>query len=167
MNEDKLIEDNMKLVYYVVNKYYPSYMYDEDVIQEGMLGLCQAAKTYDPEKTKFSTYACICIKNRLKYYLRQQAKHYGVLSSSVEIKGEDGGVDSFIDFTVGDNDVETIGLDFKAFYSTLSENEKRIIDLSIYYTGVEIGEMLGKTPTNVSTSKYHIKKKWRKFIEND
>ena len=167
MSDDRLIEDNMKLVYYVVNKYYPTYMHDEDVIQEGMYGLCQAAKNYDPTKTKFSTYAVVCIKNRLRYYIKSQSRHYGVLSTDFDVKGKDGGNESFIDFIVGDSDVDTVGVDFKNFYSTLTDNEKRLIDLSLHYSVTEIGEILGKSAHCVSSHKSKIKQKWRKFIEND
>ena len=167
MNEDKLIEDNMKLVYYVINKYYPTYMYDEDVIQEGMLGLCQAANTYDSSKTKFSTYAFHCIRNRLKYYLRCQSKHSGLLSLDFDVKCDDGnGGDSFIDFIVGEHDISTVGIDFETFYSTLNESEKELLDLSFHYSNTEIAQLLGTTQTNISTKKWKLRKKWRKFIGN-
>ena len=38
MNKNELVEKNMKLVYYIINKHYPTYSYNEDVIQEGMVG---------------------------------------------------------------------------------------------------------------------------------
>lgn len=51
----KLVEDNVGLVYAQVHK---RGIYDEDLIQEGMLGLINAARFYSPEfGAKFSTYA--------------------------------------------------------------------------------------------------------------
>lgn len=167
MNKDKLIEDNMKLVYYVINKYYPSYLGDEDVVQEGMLGLCRAANNYDPSKTKFSTYAVICIKHQILYYLRSRSKHNGTLSLDYDVKGEERNCEPFVNFIVGELDVDTVWVDFKTFYSTLTENEKNIIDLSLYYSPTEIGEMLGKTMHNVHSTKSKIKRKWRKFLEKN
>ncbi len=39
----------------------------EDFMQEGLIALCNAVKSYDKEKhIKFSTYAAVCIKNRIK-----------------------------------------------------------------------------------------------------
>ncbi len=44
----------------------PSYN-SEDFMQEGLIALCNAVKSYDPDKNiKFSTYAATCIKNRIK-----------------------------------------------------------------------------------------------------
>lgn len=51
----KLVEDNIGLVYNQVHK---RGIVDEDLIQEGMIGLCNAARFYSPEfGVKFSTYA--------------------------------------------------------------------------------------------------------------
>lgn len=44
----------------------PSYN-AEDFMQEGLIALCNAVKSYNKDKhTKFSTYAAACIKNRIK-----------------------------------------------------------------------------------------------------
>ena len=48
----------------------------DDLVQEGSLGLFKACDTYDPSKGfKFSTYACICIRNNVLMYLRTRRKH--------------------------------------------------------------------------------------------
>ena len=39
----KFIEENVNLVYVIVREYYPTFIFDEDVIQCGMVGLCKAA----------------------------------------------------------------------------------------------------------------------------
>ena len=52
----KLVEDNIRLVYQQVHK---RGIVNEDLVQEGMLGLINAARFYSPEfGVKFSTYAC-------------------------------------------------------------------------------------------------------------
>lgn len=53
--QQKLVEDNIRLVYDQAHK---RGITDEDLIQEGMIGLCNAARFYNPEfGVKFSTYA--------------------------------------------------------------------------------------------------------------
>ena len=52
---NKVIEDNLGLVYRIVNKYYDG---DEDLYQEGVFGLATAIEKFDlNKKIEFSTYA--------------------------------------------------------------------------------------------------------------
>ena len=47
----------------------------EDLMQEGILGLMDAVRTYNHEKgAKFSTYASVCISNRIKTALTKSSK---------------------------------------------------------------------------------------------
>ena len=69
---NKLVEENIKLVYHVVHKYF-NYGDVEEFISEGSVGLIRAANTYDKtKKIKFSTYACRCIYNEISKYLNVQ-----------------------------------------------------------------------------------------------
>ena len=69
--KNKLAEENLGLVYLVVNK---EFTYEkttesdrENYIEEGMIGLAKAINTFNPSKgAKFSTYAYICIKSEIK-----------------------------------------------------------------------------------------------------
>lgn len=78
MDREKLITDNLKLVYYVVGKILNnhSYLEYEDLIAEGYVALCKAANNYKQhDKTKFSTFAICVIKNHLINYLKLNTKH--------------------------------------------------------------------------------------------
>lgn len=163
MSKQKLIEDNMSLVYYLINKYYPTYLHDEDVIQEGMVGLCQAANDYDSDKGKFSTFASYCILNRIKYYFRTISKQFNVLSYDRVIESVEDENLTFLDAIIGSEDVDLGFVNFKMFYDTLSDREQQLIDLSVDNTEVEIGEILGISQPSVSLRKAKIKAKWRKF----
>lgn len=76
---DKLITDNMKLVYFVYHQLAKTSLTinnRDDLISEGMLGLCKAANSFDENKgTKFSTYAALCIKNAMLMYIRKLKKY--------------------------------------------------------------------------------------------
>lgn len=68
--QNKLIEDNMKLVYFIARKIckYPEML--DDCIQEGCLGLIRAAKYFDESRgVKFSTFAGFEIKCAIRSYL--------------------------------------------------------------------------------------------------
>ncbi len=59
---DKLIEHNLRLVAYIVNKNYPESNEQDDLISIGTIGLIRAAETFDYSKGHhFSTYASKCI----------------------------------------------------------------------------------------------------------
>lgn len=70
--ERKLAEDNMKLVYFVINKFYPQYSQDEDVASIGMIGLLKAAEMWEPSKGAFSTIATTAIKSEIRNELRKR-----------------------------------------------------------------------------------------------
>lgn len=72
---NELIEHNLRLVAYIVNKHYGDSKEQEDLISIGTIGLIKAAETFDPEKAiSFSTYASTCIRNQIKMYFRKM-KH--------------------------------------------------------------------------------------------
>lgn len=48
----------------------------DDLMQEGTLGLLSAIRTFNPDKgIKFSTYATVCISNRIKNAVQKSSNH--------------------------------------------------------------------------------------------
>lgn len=157
----KLIEDNMKLVYFLVRKHYPTFIYDEDVIQVGMVGLCEAAKRWDEEKGTFSTYASYCILNAIRNELKLRQKHTENLSLDAPLRDSEGGRDTVSDLIVGDEDVDFV--DYKSFYDNLKPNQQKIIEYRRKgLTTYEIAEKLGCSYQNVSLALRRMKNIWRK-----
>ena len=74
---NKLIEHNLRLVAYIVNKNYPDnsrggQQDTDDLISIGTIGLIRAAETFDYSKgSRFSTYASRCIDNQIKMHFRK------------------------------------------------------------------------------------------------
>ena len=69
---DTLIERNLRLVAYIVNKNYPDSNEQDDLISIGTIGLIRAVETFDYQKgNSFSTYASKCIDNQIKMYFRK------------------------------------------------------------------------------------------------
>ncbi len=69
---NELIEHNLRLVVFIVNKHYGESKEQEDLISIGTIGLIRAAETFDAEKAiSFSTYASTCIRNQIKMYFRK------------------------------------------------------------------------------------------------
>jgi len=63
----QLVEDNIALAYFAFNRYKNNFAWVEqdDLMSACYLGLTKAAKGYDPDKSKFSTYAMIIIYGTL------------------------------------------------------------------------------------------------------
>lgn len=79
-----LVEENIKLVPWIyhnkIRKTEFVMSQEEDIISEGYIGLIKAAKTYNKDKSKFVTYAGMCIFNQMLMYLRKNEKHAQVVS---------------------------------------------------------------------------------------
>lgn len=72
MNQvDKLIKDNINLVYYVIHRL--GLKVNDDLVSEGKLALVIAAKGYSPDKgVKFSTYATKTIRGYILTYVNRR-----------------------------------------------------------------------------------------------
>ena len=65
-----MIEQNMLLVYGIINKYFKNNQNKEDLIQVGCIGLIKAYKNFNEEyNTKFSTFAYSYILGEIRKYL--------------------------------------------------------------------------------------------------
>lgn len=159
MNREKLIEDNQKLVWFVLHNYYPSYVHDEDIVQCGMLGLCKAANKWDETKSTFSNYAVRCIKSEILLEFRRRKKHKGVLSLDYPINDND---ITFGDVIVGDMDVNYI--DFDSLYDPLNEKQQLILDLLRAGESLNnIAKQLGVNRQTVVDYVRTMKKTWNKW----
>lgn len=69
-------EENVGLVYYVFNTFYQDYRsMEDDLLQEGMMGLWKACQTFDVLRgVGFSTYAVKVIKNAMGMYVRKETR---------------------------------------------------------------------------------------------
>lgn len=153
MTKQQLIEDNMNLVYSFISRNYRTYLHDEDIVQTGMLGLCQAADKWDETKLPFASFAWGCIQNAIYKEFRRRAKHQGVLSLDYETV-TDGIPGTLGDIIVGEEDVCYID----CCEDKLTPLQRRILELlKKGFTPKEIAETLGTTRQNVSHTQRKIR----------
>ena len=140
----------------------------EDLIQEGMLGLLTAIRSFDPARhTAFRTYAAICIRSRLLSAVRaaQGGKHIPLNHSvSFEPPLFDGAnahlfstVESPEDVIIGREELKE-RLD--ALKGQLSELEAQI--LPPYLSGLSCGEIarrVGRSQKSVDNAIQRIRRK--------
>ena len=76
VEQQKLVDENEKLVYYLIARKCEVEPRDyDDVCQLGMMGLCKAPSTFNPDlNKKFSTYASKCILNEIRMFYRKENK---------------------------------------------------------------------------------------------
>lgn len=110
-DREKLINENLKLVYYIynLNKRTFSNFPDlkDDFLSAGRIGLVKAANTFENKGYKFSTYAGLCILNEMRMLLRNESKHFGreITESATIIKGKDGKEVSIMEVIEGSNPI--------------------------------------------------------------
>lgn len=72
---DRMISANIPLVVSIARQYGNPHIETEDLIQEGMIGLCTAVERFDPTRGfRFSTYATYWIKQRVLRALDRQGR---------------------------------------------------------------------------------------------
>ena len=133
---NKLIEHNLRLVAYIVNKHYSESRDNEDLVSIGTIGLIRAAETFDPAKDiSFSTYASTCIQNQIKMYFRKNKHRSSELYLNDPIDTDKNGneitmADIFSDDVCVDDEVD-LKIDTEKLYrfvnSVLDERERDII----------------------------------------
>ena len=121
--QQRIVEDNMNLVYYIIRKHYPTFVGDEDIIQSGMLGLCKSVLNWDESKSSFSTYAGYCIRSAIAAELSSRNKHAGNISLDKPINDDE-------DLVLGDtiSDKEHKHIDY-SFLQNLTDAERWVFDL--------------------------------------
>lgn len=88
MDADKLIIDNMGLVYAQLKRF--NRLNDDEAYSWAVEALIKAARSYDDSRSvKFTTYAMACIYNGIAMYLRKVRKYQREVSYDAEVPGTD------------------------------------------------------------------------------
>ncbi len=150
---------------------------NEDIIQEGMIGLFKAVRDFDPSKgASFSTFANLCVKRQLITAVKQSnRKKHSPLNSYVSFYSTDDDESYLVDELAADKNTEPermmLGKDQSEKINEyidryLSKYEKSV--LSEYLSGIsyeEIAEHLSKTPKSIDNAVQRIRKKLKNIEE--
>ncbi|MFA6938213.1 MAG: sigma-70 family RNA polymerase sigma factor [Treponema sp.] len=84
--EDELVRDNLKLVYFIANKYRNRGIEYEDLICAGSIGLYRAAKKFDASKSlngKFGCYAGFWIRSEIMRTISTQSRMISIPENKI------------------------------------------------------------------------------------
>lgn len=82
-SEEQLYHDNERLVYFMLHRHFPQLVHDEDIVQCGKMGLWKACMSFDKSKSRFATYAIVCIRNEVLTELRKRDTK-GIITVSLD-----------------------------------------------------------------------------------
>ena len=181
---ESLIERYKETVNMKVSKYYINGAEKEDLIQEGLIGLFKAVKSYNCEiENSFKSFANMCIERQLITAVKgsNRQKHiplnsYVSLNNS-SYENEEGDIENplidVLDLNTVEDPLETITKNEyienveKTINESLSTFEKQV--LNKYIEGqsyVQIAESLNSPVKSVDNAIQRIRKKTAKNIEN-
>jgi RNA polymerase sporulation-specific sigma factor len=171
--EEALVSEYGKLVKACARPYFLAGGDGEDLIQEGMLGLLSAIRTFDPEKgVKFSTYAEFCVRRRIYSAIKSASgnKHTPLNSYvSLESPGLDESTTPSACFLrVPEDSIierEQVGEVERLLYGALSRFESGVLEL--YLEGMSYKDMairLGKSDKSVDNAVQRIRRKLSQIL---
>ncbi len=179
MDVNKLIQDNMGLVYKQLHKF--NRANDDDAYCYALAALGKAAMTYDSSKNvAFSTYATVCIYNGIAMYLREEAKDKKLQVVSFDEPVDDTEGLNFADMIAAPETVESEYMRkefyeklWQAFYvvynSLPNERSKQVIRMwresDFRMTQSNIANATGISQAHVSRTLSVFKHKLKKELE--
>lgn len=160
--EQKII-DNMGLVHYVLHKYFPLYIDNQDNIQNGYVGLIKAVDSFDESTgNTFSTYASRCIFNEIAIDLRRRNKYAKDISLHAVLAEGDIRDDPLTIEDVLSYEDDYTPMYIQEFIQCLDEREITILRyLMDGKTQKYVSDRLGMTRSNVCLIVKKMRSKWK------
>lgn len=155
-----LFEQHDKIRYFVIRKYYPTLLYNEDVEQATKCGLWRAAVTYDQNKDcTFSHYAISCIMAEMVPYTRTINKHNKAADNVIKCSDRNRRPMNSPD--------DVLCIDLLDFLARLPSELKAVVDYrKVGYRSEEIGQILGITKRSVDRRLVKALRMWHEFIDD-
>ncbi len=176
---DFLMEKYKNLVRKEANAMYLIGGENDDLIQEGMIGLFKAVRDFEPDReTSFAGFAKLCIRRQMYSAIEAAArKKHGPLNSYVSLNEPDDNESAMIEHVEasGESNPENLLIDQEyadiledRLRRELSDLENRV--LYLHLQGIDykaIAKLLDKSPKTIDNALQRIKAKTAKIIEQD
>ncbi len=175
LERDRLITDNIKLVYYVYEKLSKNDItvrYKDDIVSEGTVGLIKAARNFDNVKGyKFATYAVRCIRNEMLMFLRRLNRQACEISIYSPIgKDSDGNelcLADTLESDCGNPETEFDKSIFKAYMEKQKPKDREIVAAICQgYSQKEVAATMNVLQPTVSRRLSRLKKRAKTELKN-
>ena len=146
----------------------------DDLIQEGMIGLFKAVRDYRADKdTSFKTSAQLCVDRQIYHAIQSSNRQkHQPLNSYVSINGEEWEAETRKMFQQSPENIvianETAILLQDKILEELSKMENQV--LAMYMDGdnyLEIAEKMGKSPKSIDNALQRIRTKVRQCVQQE
>ena len=164
---NELVRRMYSLVYFAAESFYHNGMEKADLIQEGMIGLIRAIRTYDPQNsTRFKTYAKSCVTHHLSSTIRRLNQKKQIPQDKLI------SINKFsLQSTVSGPEELMIAREryaaiMNTLHTELSEFEFEIFKKYLSgYSAAEIADLLGIHVKRVSNALYRIRQKFHSILK--
>ena len=152
---------------------------EEDLIQEGMIGLFKAVQDYDvDQEASFFSFARLCVTRQLYSAIEaSNRKKHSPLNSYISLYEREDGEGSLIDMMESEHETNPEELLVSQEHAKsleerlekdLSELERRVLYLHLMGTDYKtIAKLLDKSPKTIDNALQRIKNKTEKILEKE
>ena len=134
---------------------------NDDLIQEGMIGLFKAVRDYQPDRdAAFQTFASICVDRQIYNAIQSSNRQkHQPLNSYISLSEQDGENEEHLGDNWGENpesiiiDQENVQDLEQEITATLSPMENQVLEYYLAGNGYgEIAQIMGKTPKSIDNA---------------
>lgn len=176
--EESLMRKYKEIVKIKSRYYYMAGADEDDVIQEGMIGLLKAIRQYDPEKeASFATFAGICITSQIISAIRMADREkHKVLNTSVSLSKPVGGeegitLEDTLTLSGGESPEALLVVKDLAYYimhnedNVFSDFEMQVLNEVVRENDYEkIARKLDRSGKSIDNAMQRIKKKIIRYL---
>ena len=147
---------------------------NDDLIQEGMIGLFKAVRDYQLDRdAAFQTFASICVDRQIYNAIQSSNRQkHQPLNSYISLSEQDGENEEHLGDNWGENpesiiiDQENVQDLEQEITATLSPMENQVLEYYLAGNGYgEIAQIMGKTPKSIDNALQRIRIKIREQLE--
>ena len=158
----ELISRYMNIVFPCAKSFSRGADYDE-LVSDGMAGLLDAVRKYDPSKGEFSAFAAVCVKNSMRNTVRRASRHSAGLADKSEEE-----LETIPDPAPTPEEIVIAGEDSSELAENirneLTDLERRCLDgAALGFSYDEIAKRIGVDKKSVDNALSRARSKLRRF----